>query len=167
MIAFKTFNQCPVDQRPAGIPIEWPWQEQTCLESEVELYQSLNFIVCSVEDYNNYKNQYQAAYDTWCNSSFAMKEKDYQKYLARASVKNQILAEMASENMSRVRAGIWTVTDLINLTQDTQLKQALDDIETLSFELAQSKLMSSTNSLLTTEIKNAWIAKLQANLFNG
>lgn len=88
------------------------------------------------------------------------------KYMKRASVKNSLLAEMATENMERVRSGIWTVQDLINLTQDSDLKLALDDINTLSFELAQSKILAAPNSLLTTEIKNSWILKLQNNLFN-
>ncbi len=95
------------------------------------------------------------------------KQKDYQKYLKRASVRDQIVAEMAAENMERVRAGTWTVTDLINLTQDTELKAVLSDLSTLSFELAQSKLLAATNPLLTTDIKNGWLAKLQAHLYNG
>lgn len=94
------------------------------------------------------------------------KEKDYNKYIKRAEAKNKILAEMASENMERVRNGVWSVPQLVGLTQDVELKLVLDDVNTLSFELAQSKLLSCTNPLLTTEIKMGWIAKLQANLYN-
>jgi len=95
------------------------------------------------------------------------KEIDYQKYLKRAAAKDKIIAEMASENMERVRNGIWSVANLISLTQDTDLKHVLDDINTLSFELAMSKLQTITNPLLTAEIKLAWITKLQNNLYNG
>lgn len=95
------------------------------------------------------------------------KQLDYNKYLKRASAKDIILAEMASENMERVRNGIWTVTDLISLTQDAELKLVLDDINTLSFELAQSKLNTISNPLLVPEIKNGWINKLQTHLYNG
>jgi hypothetical protein len=95
------------------------------------------------------------------------KDLDYQKYLKRASVKDQILAEMASENMERVRNGVWTVPQLIALTQDVELKLVLDDIATLSFELAQSKLNAATNPMITSDIKTQWITKLQNNLFNS
>lgn len=97
----------------------------------------------------------------------SQKEKDYNKYIQRAQIKDKLLAEMATENMERVRNGVWTVPDLIGLTQDPTLKLVLDDINTLSFELAQSKLLSVTHALLTTDIKNSWILKLQNNLFNS
>lgn len=95
------------------------------------------------------------------------KELDFIKYTKRAAVKDQIMAEMASENMERVRSGVWSVADLIGLTQDVELKLVLDDINTLSFELAQSKLNSATNPLLTPTIKTGWILKLQAHLYNS
>lgn len=97
----------------------------------------------------------------------SQKEIDFQKYLKRAAAKDRIIAEMASENMERVRNGVWTVPNLISLTQDNELKLVLDDINTLSFELAISKLQTISNLLLTTEIKTGWIVKLQSNLFNG
>lgn len=95
------------------------------------------------------------------------KELDYSKYTRRAAVKDQILAEMASENMERVRNGVWTVPDLIGLTQDVELKLVLDDINTLSFELAQSKLNAATHLLLTPAVKSEWILKLQSHLYNS
>lgn len=97
----------------------------------------------------------------------SQQEKDLEKYKKRAAVKDAIMAEMASENMARVRAGIWTVAELISLTQDEGLKGVLDDMMTLSFELAQAKVMALTNPLITSEIKAGWVSKLQANLFNS
>jgi hypothetical protein len=97
----------------------------------------------------------------------SQKEKDYNKYLQRAQVKDKLLAEMATENMERVRNGTWSVSDLIGLTQDPTLKLVLDDINTLSFELAQAKLLTATHALLTSDVKNSWIMKLQNNLFNS
>lgn len=94
------------------------------------------------------------------------KEKDLAKYQKRAAVKDLIISEMATENMSRVRAGIWTVSDLINLTQDPTLKLVLDDISTLSFELAAQKLQTANNPLLTSDIKNKWILKLRGHFYN-
>jgi hypothetical protein len=92
--------------------------------------------------------------------------RDKQKYLKRSLAKDGIIADMAAENMARVRAGIWTVSTLIALTQNPQLKDILDDINTLSFELAIMKLNAVSVDALTTEIKNEWITKLMQNLYN-
>lgn len=50
---------------------------------------------------------------------------------------------------------------------NADLKMVLDNINTLSFELAQSKLNAINIPLLTTEIKSDWIAKLQSHLYNN
>lgn len=94
------------------------------------------------------------------------KEKDEIRFMRRASARDRIVAEFAAENMERIRNGVWTVPQLISLTQDTGLKALLDNINTLSFEIAASMLPGLTNSLLTTEIKAAWVAKLQAHFYN-
>lgn len=94
------------------------------------------------------------------------KEKDEIRFMKRASAKNRIIAEFAAENMERVRNGVWTVPQLVGLTQDTGLKALLDNVNTLSFEIAASMVPGLTNSLLTTEIKAAWVTKLQANFYN-
>lgn len=91
---------------------------------------------------------------------------DIVRYSKRARAKDQILSEFAAENMARVRAGTWTVPQLIGLTQDAGLKALLDNVNTLSFEIAASMVPGLTNSLLTTEIKAAWVAKLQAHFYN-
>lgn len=93
-------------------------------------------------------------------------EKDLAKYLKRARVKDQIIAEMASENMGRIRSGIWTVSQLTSLTQDQELKLVLDDVNTLSYELAIQKVMATTNPLITAEIKSEWVSKLMAHFYN-
>jgi hypothetical protein len=112
------------------------------------------------------KASLRATYNNTTMPSASQQDLDYQKYIKRAAVKDQIMAEMASENMARVRAGVWTVLNLISLTQDAELKLVLDDINTLSFELAQQKLQTLGNPLVTTDIKNGWIMKLQTHLYN-
>jgi hypothetical protein len=92
-------------------------------------------------------------------------DRDYERYLKRAQAKDKILAEMASENMARVRAGTWTTSQLIELTQDAGLKLVLDDVSTLSFELASQKLITINNPLITDEIKFGWIEKLQRHFY--
>jgi hypothetical protein len=100
------------------------------------------------------------------NTALTQEEKDFIKYQKRAQAKDRILAEMATENMSRIRRGIWTVPDLVALTQDPNLKAVLDDIQTLSFELAVTKLMQNNNPIVTPAIKNQWITKLQSHFYN-
>ena len=92
-------------------------------------------------------------------------ERDKLRYQRRAAVKDQLLAEMAAENMARVRSGTWTVADLTGLMQDATLKTTLDLIGTLSYEMAAQSLAASTNPLLTPAIKAGWVSKLQANFY--
>lgn len=94
------------------------------------------------------------------------KELDFDKYKKRASVKDDIIATMASDNMERVRTGVWTVSQLIGLTQDAELKLILDDVSTLSYELAVGKIQAATNVLLTETVKNEWIAMLVTHFYN-
>ena len=81
---------------------------------------------------------------------------DVTRYTKRARAKDQILAEFAAENMSRVRSGAWTTAQLIGLTQDAGLKALLDNVNTLSFEIAVSMVPGLTNALLTPAIKAGW-----------
>ena len=46
---------------------------------------------------------------------------DVLRYTARARVKDLLIAEMAADNMARVRAGTWTVQNLIGLMSDPQV----------------------------------------------
>lgn len=93
------------------------------------------------------------------------REQDFARFKKRAYAKDSIIAEMAAGNMERVRSGIWTVSQLIVLTQDPELKQILDDVNTLSFEIAYSRVDGLTNPLLTTEIKNSWKVLLQSHFY--
>lgn len=93
-------------------------------------------------------------------------EKDYIKYEKRANIKNKIIAEMATENMGRIRSGVWTVPDLVSLTQDQEIKGVLDDVHSLSFELAVNKIRVLSNPIITESIKKAWITKLTLYFFN-
>lgn len=98
-------------------------------------------------------------------SNELQKIKDFERFKKRAEVKDTILAEMASENMERVRTGVWSPAQLIGLTQDPELKSILDDINTLSYEIAYSKIDGLGNSLLNTDIKNGWKAKLASHFY--
>lgn len=96
------------------------------------------------------------------SNQFALDEARYKK---RAAVKDELLAYMAADNMSRVRAQQWTVQDLTGLVADPAIKAAMDFMGTLSFELAAQAIASAATPLLTPEIRADWIARLQAHFY--
>jgi hypothetical protein len=91
---------------------------------------------------------------------------DRQRFARRAAAKDGLLAEMAADNMGRVRSGAWSVSDLTSLMGDPGVKTTLDLIGTLSFELAAQALSAISHPLLTPEIKAAWGARLAAHFYN-
>lgn len=96
----------------------------------------------------------------------SQEQRDFIRFMKRANVKNQIVAEMAMENMARLRAGVWTTANLTALTQDAELKLVLDDVNTLSYELAIPKVQALTNPIITPQIKAGWVAKLMSHFYN-
>lgn len=92
-------------------------------------------------------------------------QRDLERYAKRAAAKDQLLAWMAADNMSRVRDGTWTVADLTGLLEDPAVVAANAYMQTLSYELAAQAIMSATTPLLTPEIKADWIGKLTEHFY--
>lgn len=92
-------------------------------------------------------------------------EKDQSRYQKRAAVKDELMAYMAADNMSRVRAGTWTVADLTALLDDPAVVAANALMGTLSFELAAAQIAAATTPLLTPEIKADWTSRLEAHYY--
>src|SRR5690606_28168107 len=92
-------------------------------------------------------------------------ELDQRRYQKRAEVQSELLAWMAADNMSRVRSGVWTVTDLTSLMSDPAVVAANAYMQTLSYELAAQSIASATTSLLTQAIKDVWISKLTEHFY--
>jgi hypothetical protein len=90
---------------------------------------------------------------------------DNARYTKRAAARDHIIAEIASNNLQRLRSGIWTLEQLVSLTQDSEFQAAMRDILSLSFELAMQKINAMTNPLVTSDIKLDVNSKLQANLY--
>jgi ATP-dependent Clp protease ATP-binding subunit ClpA len=150
MIAYIT-QMYNIDNRT--LPAECPWTSWQYVDGSPL---PDNAIVVSDEEFAALYAQYEPV---------IMMEKDRVTMAERSRVKDELIGKMGAENKQRVRDGTWTVTQLIELTQDAQLKLVLDDINSLSFELAQSKIMAITNPLITMEIKMSWVKSLQDNLF--
>jgi hypothetical protein len=94
-------------------------------------------------------------------------DKDQARYVKRAAVKDQLIAYMAADNMSRVRAGVWTVPQLMTLMDDPSVASANAYMATLSFELAAQSIASAATPLLTPQIRADWVSKLQAHFYLG
>ena len=92
-------------------------------------------------------------------------EKDQSRYTKRAAVKDELLAYMAADNMSRVRSGVWTVVDLTALMDDPAVVAANSLMGTLSFELAAQQIQAATTPLLTAEIKAEWVSRLETHYY--
>ena len=92
-------------------------------------------------------------------------DRDQARYAKRAAVKDQMLAYMAADNMSRVRSGVWTVAGLTSLLADPAVAKANQFMSTLSFELAAQAIATAATPLLTPEIRADWVSRLQAAFF--
>ena len=92
-------------------------------------------------------------------------EIDQARYSKRAAVKDELIAYMAADNMSRVRSGQWTVAELTGLMADPDVSAATSYMGTLSYELAAQAIANAQTPLLTPEIKAAWVSKLQEHFY--
>jgi hypothetical protein len=152
MIAYLTRAK---DSSDHGLPSDCPWVSWYWSDGDSIVD---NSIIVTEEEFS-------ALMATW--NPIIQKAKDKARYRERAKIKDELIVGICADNMERVRQGIWTVSNLIELTADTTFKNAQDDINSLSFELAQGKIMSLSLPFITTEIKLDWVARLQENLFNN
>lgn len=68
MKAFKTYESCPLDQRPPSIPLDWVWSHLDITPDKQSDFESAGFIVLSDENFISYIAEKQQAYDDWANS---------------------------------------------------------------------------------------------------
>lgn len=92
-------------------------------------------------------------------------DRDQARYQRRAAVKDEMIAWMAADNMSRVRSGVWSVADLQALLVDLGAVNGM--MQTLSYEQAAQAIATAGNPLMTAEIKAAWVAKLTEHFYLG
>lgn len=68
MKAFKTYESCVFEERPANIPLDWVWSHLDIPNDQQSVFESAGFIVLSNEDFIQYKADRQAAFDLWANT---------------------------------------------------------------------------------------------------
>lgn len=152
MIAY--FTRAKDGNKSHGLPDDCPWTSWYWQEGDIIPNDA---IVVSDEEFDSLMN-------TW--QPIIQKAKDSARYRERAKVRDELIVGICADNMERIRTGAWTVAQLVELTSDVAFKNIQDDINSLSFELAQGKIMALSNPMITQEIKNEWVGRLQANLFN-
>jgi hypothetical protein len=114
MKAFKTFAECPINQKPVGIPDAWPWQLQDCATEAQASYEGYGCTVLSDEDYNSYIATHQASYDTWLAN--------YKKVPTIVSPRQiRCALELSGVSLSNIEAAIAGMT---NNTQKILAKNA-------------------------------------------
>lgn len=67
MKAFKPFAIAPDDQRPEGIPGDWPWQVEDISDDEETIlkYRELNFKVMTEDEFTEFLAARQQSFDDW------------------------------------------------------------------------------------------------------
>ena len=150
MIAYLDQSRNPDNEK---LPSECPWISWEYLENSAL---PENAIVLTNEEFTTLYAQYE---------TLILKEKDRLAMIQRALVKDNLIGEIASENKERLRTGVWSYNDLLTFLASEESKAVMEDIASLSFEMAQGKIMNITNPIVTMDIKLLWIQRLKDNLF--
>lgn len=150
MIAYLTQER---NQENENLPADCPWTSWNHTDGNPL---PENAILVSDEEFAVIYAQYEP---------LILKEKDRITMKKRAEVKDSLIGQIGADNKERLRNGVWTQAQLIEFLASEECKLVLGDIQGLSFELAQGKIMAMTNPLITMEIKMNWINILKENLF--
>lgn len=95
-LAVKTYEF--VTSKPAGIPDEWPAEVRELGESTTLPDESGEWVLMTREEFNEYKDEHQSAYETW-SASYATVE-SVERIIAAAKVfANSIIDRFAAENV--------------------------------------------------------------------
>lgn len=150
MIAYLTQDKNTENE---NLPSECPWVSWV-YEDGQPLPE--NAIVVTDDEYLAIYSEYEP---------LILKEKDRIAMAKRAQVKDALVGQIASENKERIRQGIWSTQDLIAFLDSDESKKVMNEINGLSFEIAQGSIMAITNPMITMDIKLTWINRLKENLF--
>jgi hypothetical protein len=65
--AFKTYDMAPEHLRPAGVPLDWPWQVIDIKEPQESSFVENGFTVMTASEFHTYKSQREQAFHDWAN----------------------------------------------------------------------------------------------------
>jgi len=136
-----------------NLPPECPWTSWQYIDG---MPLPENAIVVTDEEYQIIYSSFEPA---------ILKEKDRIAMEKRAQIKDALIGEIASENKERLRSGEWAYADLVGFLNSEESKKVMNEINGLSFELAQGSIMAIVNPVITMEIKLQWVQRLKDNLY--
>lgn len=157
-IAYITYKYA--SNRPSTIPEEYPYLKKEVEDDYIPREEEL---ILTPEQYQQLLDSFNTVMQEHENS--LLKEKLKKRMLLRSYAKDMLIVKMSHENLLRMYQGVWTQNDIKSLPNDKQLESILQDISSLSFEMAIPKIMSLNNPLITAEIKQDWINTLYAHLY--
>ena len=150
MISYQPQSMNP--KRISSMPVEWPWIVRHGVVD--------GWITISKEEFDA---KFSGSLPEVDKEMAVLRE--YEIMRKRSEVKDSLLEYVAASNKARMVNGVWTSADIISLSEDTELLKIVGDIQSLSFEIAIMKIQAATNPLITDDIKEDWIIKVQENLF--
>lgn len=68
LIAFKTYDQAPVNTRPPSVPLEWVWSQLEIPENQAESFRLGGFKVMTEAEFKNYLDQRSGEFYLWANA---------------------------------------------------------------------------------------------------
>lgn len=161
MIAFKTFIDCPENQKPAGIPDDWPWQERLCAEEQTAELEAQGFTVMTDEEYAAHKISLQTTHSAWVTS--------YQQSLIHGLIDKKI---KSYQNIAPTLIRELYVLNTLNGITTVQSDQMFDDyydvltrIREGAFPTALRRLQFKRPSgFVTQALIDQWTSKIMAAL---
>jgi hypothetical protein len=159
MIAFKTYSQCPAEQRPANIPLDWPWTEEIILSEQINEFLTSGYQVLEDSAYAAYKQARQSEYNTWYASTNPVAKAVEDKIKSFQMAATNLLIELYVAN---TMAGITTA-------QSDQMfddySDVLNRIREGAFPTALYRLnQKAPSGFVTQTLIDTWKAKIQAYL---
>jgi hypothetical protein len=158
MIAFKIFSQCPTNQKPAGIPDVWPWQEVAIPIELQSSYESMGFTVETESNYAAYKSSNQAAFTAWMVSQTAQ--------LTKAAIEDRLATfQQRAPALIRDLMAVNTMAGISAAQSDQMFDDYADVLMRIregAFPTALRKLLFKRPSGFVTQILlDQWIEKIQ------
>jgi hypothetical protein len=137
MIAYKTFTQCPVNQCPSGIPLDYPWEQQTCEPEEEEKYTTLGYTVVTVSQFEGYLSSLSSVYNAWLASQAPALLKQQVETAIQSAIDfgQKLIREFAAENV------------LLGVTQDNKTGDILDKTSRIMSAISSGSLYEAINRI--------------------
>lgn len=158
MIAYKTFAQCPTNQKPPGIPDAWPWQDLAIPTELKPSYESLGFTVISESDYLAYKVAHQSEFNAWVQGQTAA--------LTKSAIEDRLrIYQDRAPALVRDLMATNTMAGISSAQSDAMFDDYADVLMRIregAFPTALRRLMLKRPSgFVTQALLDQWLAKIQ------